>query len=121
MKASDVVHEHPDGGYFVGRWDESHAQWQRPLDGETKRLTGCFAEFQRGRFSPQASLKSALRVARSLYGEIEDDVSCNGGQTDMPCPAALEKLNHLTSRELATWRGTISCDHCGARWCGDYY
>jgi len=119
MKASEVVHDHPDGGYFVGKWSEFHAQWQRPLDAETKRLSGCHTEFQRGRFSPQASLKGALRLARSLYGDIEDDMSCNGGQTDMPCPAALEKLGRVTSRELATWRGTVSCDVCGGRWRGD--
>ena len=121
MKASEVVHDHPDGGYFVGKWSEFHAQWQRPLDAETQRLSGCHTEFQRGRFSPQASLKGALRLARSLYGDIEDDMSCNGGQTDMPCPAALEKLGRVTSRELATWRGTVSCDVCGGRWRGDYY
>ena len=43
-------------------------------------------------------------------------LQCNGGQTDTPCPAALARLNNLTQRKLSTWRGTVSCDHCGG--CG---
>ena len=117
MKASIVVHEHPDGGYFVGTWSQSHAQWQRPLDAETKKLTGCLAEYQQKPFYAQATLKRALEVARSLYGEIEDDVSCNGGQSATPCPAALADLRQVSG----SWRGVVTCPICGASWRGDYY
>ena len=47
--------------------------------------------------------------------------NCNGGQTNDPCPAALAQLNGLSSRELSTWKGSISCPVCNNTWRGDYW
>jgi predicted RNA-binding Zn-ribbon protein involved in translation (DUF1610 family) len=57
------------------------------------------------------------------YAAIDDvqaEPKCNGGQEDTPCAAALRKLDHLTSRELSTWTGTLTCPECGGRWRGEH-
>ena len=55
--------------YAVCKWYPRQAQFQAPLDGETARLTGCFAEFAR---TPAGigggDLNWARRRARALYG-----------------------------------------------------
>lgn len=61
------LNEHPDGGWFTGGWDQNAGQWLRPLDSETRRLSGCHAEFSQQRFSP-LSYEDAIQDARARYG-----------------------------------------------------
>jgi hypothetical protein len=66
-KYDRYVHEE-DGKWFVGEWSDKAAQWQRPLDASTRKLTGCFAEFSRKPFRDGLTRRQALRRARTLYG-----------------------------------------------------
>lgn len=63
--AREMLNEHPDGGYFVGTWDEHHNQWIRGLTAEDARLTGCHSEFSRAPF-PGLPFKSAYRHLMQL-------------------------------------------------------
>lgn len=63
------VNEHPDGGWFAGTWDRHAAQWVRPLDAESKRLTGCHSEFSRHPFSAIRERETAIGHALELYGD----------------------------------------------------
>lgn len=74
FSSEDYVHEYQDKQgrtrYAVAEWDESHGQWVAPLDAETRKLTGCFAEFARtlsgiGGFIDK---REAQRRARKLFG-----------------------------------------------------
>ena len=55
--------------YAVCHWVERAAQFQAPLDTETRRLTGCHTEFARTArgIGGYASLRKARRRARKLY------------------------------------------------------
>lgn len=61
------LNEHPDGRWFTGGWDRQARQWIRPLDPETRRLTGCHSEFSQQRFPP-LSYEEALQDAKDRYG-----------------------------------------------------
>jgi hypothetical protein len=73
------VHEYvTDRGqtrYAVGDWDEHKAQYTAPLDKTTARLTGCFGQFSRkpSGMDNYPTYKQALRRARYLFGEMQND------------------------------------------------
>ena len=75
MKDTQPVNIYPYeiGGrtyYAVCVWVESAAEYQAPMDAETRRLTGCHTEFAktpRG-IGGKPDLKWARRRARSLFG-----------------------------------------------------
>lgn len=81
---TQFVHEFVDGNgvtrYAVAEWNEEHSQWSRPLDAGSRKLTGCHTEVVG--FHGLASLggykdrKQALRRARYLFGELNQDESC---------------------------------------------
>jgi len=56
--------------YAVCVWDDFHNQYQRPLDAEERKLTGCFAEFSQSLegLGGYKTLSQARRRARKLYG-----------------------------------------------------
>ena len=103
------------GGRVLVVTDSVHQRGQSPY---TVGVTAHFAD--RGEIARLADRYGGALVDLVARETAKDHV-CNGGQTSVPCPAALGKLNSLTSRELATWRGTVSCDHCGGIWRGDFY
>ena len=55
--------------YGVGIWSERNAQYIAPLDAETRKLTGCYAEFSRKPIG-RMSLKKARQEARKLWGYV---------------------------------------------------
>jgi hypothetical protein len=92
--------------------------WQRGQSGECIGVTAHFAD--QGEIADLADRYGGALV-NLVERETAKDHLCNGGQTSTPCPAALGKLNHLTGRELTTWTGVITCDHCGGQWRGDFF
>lgn len=69
---ADYVHEYTDDDgrlfYAVGRWVESAGQFQRPLDGEERQLTGCHTEFGGLDYMPRyAKRADAEQRARELW------------------------------------------------------
>ena len=75
MKTQNVHEYTNDQGetrWAVGVWDQQAGQYQRPLDAEARKLTGCYAEFARkiegmGAYKSKAA---ATRRARTLYGYV---------------------------------------------------
>jgi hypothetical protein len=65
----DFTDEYGQTRYAVCRWDEAHGQWTAPLDAETRRLTGCYAEFARTLqgIGGYATYAEAERKAHELY------------------------------------------------------
>jgi hypothetical protein len=61
------LNEAADDQYFTGGWDQNAGQWIRPLDPETKRLTGCYAEFSRQPFGA-LSYEDAIKDVLERYG-----------------------------------------------------
>ena len=63
------IHEVTPGTYAVCVWVESSGQFQAPLDAETRKLTGCHAEFARSLHGfGGMSLADARNRAQRLYG-----------------------------------------------------
>ena len=79
-KFTKYVHEFTDDfgetRYAVAEWDEFHGQWVAPLDHNTRKLTGCSAEFARTLkgLGGYKSRTRALRRARYLYGDANDKI-----------------------------------------------
>ncbi len=69
---TQYVHEQSDGTWGLGEWDENHAQYTVPLDSQTAKLTGCSAEFAKRPIGHIASRTRALRMARYLWGEMQE-------------------------------------------------
>ena len=75
MKAQNVHEYTNDQGetrWAVGVWSDKNAQYTCPLDAQTRKLTGCYAEFSRkveglGRYTTKSA---ATRRARTLYGYV---------------------------------------------------
>ena len=73
------VHEYIDKQgrtrYAVAEWVEEAGQYQAPLDKRTAKLTGAHTEFARRPegFGGYLSRKKALRRARYLFGEMDND------------------------------------------------
>lgn len=74
MNEQPNIYEYEDSKgrtcYAVCHWVESAAQYQAPLDAETRRLTGCHTEFARipAGIGGKPDLAWARRRARMLYG-----------------------------------------------------
>lgn len=69
----DVVHEWTDDRdqtfYAVGLWSQSSGRYERPLDAEERRLTGCHTEFGPLSYMPRYRDRAdAVRRARKLFG-----------------------------------------------------
>lgn len=61
--------------YAVCHWVETAAEYQRPLDAEERRLTGCHTEFaKRLEYIGEGftSLSAAKRRAKQLYGYAQE-------------------------------------------------
>lgn len=73
------VHEFTDSQgrtrYAVGEWDQERAQYYRPLDQRTCKLTGCTGEFTRrveewgGYLTKRQALQRARYLFNTQYGE----------------------------------------------------
>jgi hypothetical protein len=63
------IHEY-DGKFYVCHWVESAGQWQRPLDADERRLTGCHTEFSQSinDMPHYDECDNAVDLARRLYG-----------------------------------------------------
>jgi hypothetical protein len=76
---SKYVHEYTNKSgttlYAVAEWDEVHAQWIRPLDASTRKITGCHSEYSKSLsgIGGYPTRRQALRRARYLFGETEQD------------------------------------------------
>lgn len=76
MKAQNVheyTNEQGEMRWAVGVWDQNAGQYTCPLDAETRKLTGCYAEFSRevdGMGSYEAK-RAACRHALTLYGYVK--------------------------------------------------
>lgn len=64
--------EHGKTYWGVGVWDQNAGQYTCPLDAETRKLTGCYAEFARkiSTLGGYATKAQAARRARTLYGYV---------------------------------------------------
>ena len=66
------VHRHhtADGEerWGVGTWQAAQGQYHAPLDAETRRLTGCSAEFARRPIGRFVTADAAKREAKRLWG-----------------------------------------------------